>query len=522
MDCQHLHRNTGLVSLWRRRRCPHCRAAQAIDKIIAHSVAQMQVEPAPASGQARALAGLTALFPPLPRSRRRPFWRCRALPAGVFTAGLAAAGYGWVCWSDMDPNVHIPAHAMPAVNAFDTLRSASAALVDAKQVGWALANRPGSGRKPAPGKKPPLPSLAAGGKPRDPLADLTGDHVYTLREKIALLQRDAGALALLRKGLQEAYEAPTRSWDTDISYLNGYRNLARLLALEQQVREARGDWNGAVNSGLDVAQLGEQIMHGEGLSGTFTGMAFAGIGRKQIWQELPHLDAAQARAAARRLARIVALQVPPADTIQEQKRDYVMELEHIFHSPGWRLDFLSTSQYHIVFNQESRVFSWLRLLPYSKRRILDQGLLYMDRQIASARRPYSDRPSGPPIPDDPVNAMMLPAPDTLRLENTDDRTQNNLLLAAALLQAYRRDHGAYPAALSQLAPRYLQAVPDDPFAPQGPLRYRRQGTTTVLYSIGPDGIDQQGTPIKDMRNDLSDRYDVTSHCSGDIVAGINF
>src|SRR5579871_1199639 len=118
MDCPHLPRKAGLVSLWRLWRCPECRAARPIDKVLARGIARMQAEPAPPSGQARALAALSALYPPRPRSRPRPLWRQLPRPAGLVTLALAGAGYGWVCWSDVDPNVTIPTPAMPRDNAF--------------------------------------------------------------------------------------------------------------------------------------------------------------------------------------------------------------------------------------------------------------------------------------------------------------------------------------------------------------------------------------------------------------------
>jgi len=40
-------------------------------------------------------------------------------------------------------------------------------------------------------------------------------------------------------------------------------------------------------------------------------------------------------------------------------------------------------------------------------------------------------------------------------------------------------------------PQYLSQVPDDPFV-DGPLRLRRLDDGLVVYSVGPDGIDNGG------------------------------
>lgn len=70
---------------------------------------------------------------------------------------------------------------------------------------------------------------------------------------------------------------------------------------------------------------------------------------------------------------------------------------------------------------------------------------------------------------------------------------------AGALERHRLAHGAIPAALAELAPRYLAAVPLDPVDGQ-PLRYvRQEDETFLLYSIALDGRDDRGTPVKTKR-----------------------
>jgi hypothetical protein len=59
------------------------------------------------------------------------------------------------------------------------------------------------------------------------------------------------------------------------------------------------------------------------------------------------------------------------------------------------------------------------------------------------------------------------------------------------LAAYRADHGAYPAELAALGPKYLPAIPEDPFS-GAPIRYKREGAGYMLYSVGPNGKDDGG------------------------------
>jgi hypothetical protein len=59
------------------------------------------------------------------------------------------------------------------------------------------------------------------------------------------------------------------------------------------------------------------------------------------------------------------------------------------------------------------------------------------------------------------------------------------------LAHYQADNGAYPARLSDLAPRYLTAVPLDPYL-ERPFRYRKTADGYRLHSVGYNGKDEAG------------------------------
>ncbi len=73
------------------------------------------------------------------------------------------------------------------------------------------------------------------------------------------------------------------------------------------------------------------------------------------------------------------------------------------------------------------------------------------------------------------------------------RSQAQFRCAAVALavERYRRKHGRWPEALSDLAPAFLKAVPTDPFDGQ-PLRYRKDKEGVVVYSVGQDRKDDGG------------------------------
>jgi hypothetical protein len=60
---------------------------------------------------------------------------------------------------------------------------------------------------------------------------------------------------------------------------------------------------------------------------------------------------------------------------------------------------------------------------------------------------------------------------------------------------YRADQGEFPADLAVLAPKYIAAVPVDPFSGK-PIRLaRKDDGRVVVYSVGPDLIDDAGAPL---------------------------
>jgi hypothetical protein len=70
-----------------------------------------------------------------------------------------------------------------------------------------------------------------------------------------------------------------------------------------------------------------------------------------------------------------------------------------------------------------------------------------------------------------------------------------LVMTELTVRGYAAKNGKPPMALAELVPALLPAVPIDPFSNR-PLVYRVTTNSFLLYSVGPDGKDDQGTPIK--------------------------
>lgn len=90
----------------------------------------------------------------------------------------------------------------------------------------------------------------------------------------------------------------------------------------------------------------------------------------------------------------------------------------------------------------------------------------------------------------PVFAL-LPALDHIQSRADNASQQRDATLTSLAIEIYRRRYGRLPAALADLTPALLPAIPADQFD-GNPLRYLPAGDNYVLYSIGVDRKDDQG------------------------------
>lgn len=432
----------------------------------------------------------------------------------IIAALLAVLGYAGWTQINATPVVSIPTPVLPAQNAFDYFKAAAAAEKDGDKVDWSGTSGPAKMTSEQKYLRKKYPN----------------DHPYSLGEKIGLVQENAQTLQILRQGLAYPYQSPpAHSFFGPSVPLGRFRTLARLVQLESEVQEEQGDWGGAMQSRLDLIQMGEDIPHGSDILGVLAALAIQSLARNHVWLILTHLSAAQAKADARRREAISANHVPYADAVQVEEWDGQTELLAVFRDPHWRgtvQDFITGQDNGMGWNRTQRA----EMFFVRKTTIMQNYTRFMDQRVRNARSPYTAQLPPPSTAHlDPLTKVLADADDALgRFLDADAEAQNALLMTALALRAYRIEHGTYPTTLGALTPDCLSRVPDDPFALAGSLRYKRVGAKYVLYSVGPDGKDDGGKPIFDAsmptpkpgERDIRYRAQVSS--KGDIVAGVNW
>jgi hypothetical protein len=152
-----------------------------------------------------------------------------------------------------------------------------------------------------------------------------------------------------------------------------------------------------------------------------------------------------------------------------------------------------------IFTSYPRYWAWRWIGSYRE----EQQFLEARQSLIEAARSAQKRRSTVVIPAFPATNFMLLQPNdpfAQRFVGQAARAQTmaNIVTAAIALERFRLAHHAYPAALGNLAPEFVQAVPVD-YMDGHDLRYRlNPDGTYLLYSVGQDGVDNGGDPTPRM------------------------
>lgn len=405
---------------------------------------------------------------------------------GTIVAVLAAALLWYMYDANVTPVVSIPPQpALPSPNAYDAFMDAAALLGSA------------SGPLNFPGA--------------------------TVEEKRRAVLACAPGMEKLREGLAYDYgETYARSIDTLFPQFGKCRDVARTAALIGDFHADKQQWPEAAQGSLDACQMGMKLPYHGTLIGCLVGMSIRGIGMQGLWAYRNDIDPATAAAAARRLEAMLEDQRSFADILTDEKYFTQASLLELIQQRGWRSELTEMIHYG-----SSKRTIWQRL-PYlgSKRDIMTQYTRYMDAIIAESRKPPAQF-SDVPLPRNAAAAMVAFQGTRAHNKILHTDTLHVTLMTELALRAYHAKHQAYPETLEALTPAYLQAVPRDPFGDGTPLRYRRTKDRYVLYSVGPDGKDDGGTPcpegqVSSPGIQAVDNTRMGHDSTGDFVSGVNF
>ena len=371
-----------------------------------------------------------------------------------------------------------------------------------------------------------LAARAALATPFEPAPDKLSpaEKLASQREIVA---RNAPALVLARQALRAGIEIPLpKSQDEDFDkLLTPAREMARQFRLEASVRAADGDAVAASQSALDALELGVQTGRGSQIS-ALSGLAIAAIARRALEENALSLSAAQSREVAdsweKRAARTAEFaQILRNET--EVSTAFLRSSPHMAESdaPMQRILALFALKQALADGEmaPAEADEALEFMGFSLDDLAADLRATFDQAIVRAQMPYFAAARAEPIRGtNNITTLTLEnvASPRTRLSFERDIVSNRLLVAALRLRASKLESGQYPETFNAGA---------DPFSPTlAPLVYKRAGDSYVLYSVGPDGKDDNAAEIQTVKTDekgaktVSDRLAPDS--TGDISAPV--
>ena len=347
------------------------------------------------------------------------------------------------------------------------------------------------------------------------LAPAIAAKQYSLTRKKAWLKMNARGFALFQSALKTpAMHPDSRPNPNNFPRYAHLRELARCKVIEANAAKMENRPFGALQSALDTMEMGGDAARGGPVMSYLVGVAIGAIGRSSMEDfdaTLNALNANEAKAGARRLEKILAEKPTLLSAVEEERWIALSQIQTIFKESNWR--------------SMDGEWTWkerLEMQLVSKKQIVSRVNEGFDRKIAALKNPAA------PVAEieklDPISKLFDPSYLTRAGKNEwRSNLGDELLLLRLALRAFRLENGAFPSNLNQLAPRYLAKIPTDDFNAGKPYFYRLKGQKYELWSVGPDGINDNGTPIpyRASVKSKSKPASVLFESKGDFVAGQN-
>jgi hypothetical protein len=398
----------------------------------------------------------------------------RSISFAPISVALGAGLWGGYAYWNRNPVIDLPAQSLPLNNMYGNYIMAASQIKNPRLLNIAL------GKGGMIGGTPPSLTVAGvarvytGGKP----SGMLKWQMYR-----TVLKENAPALQTLRAGLGMPFRVPrAEDYNFESSLIGRISELDEMLKMDADLKAKQGDWNGSMQSALDIIRVGDQVVTGSRLSQMSPLLAMTKPGYDAAMNAMNHLSSRQLCTPARVVEQSGASRNPFSDCASEQAWALLADLEYTFTQPKWRQ----------MVEGSNAVTAWGSSSPShvslftSKRAVAEDYMAYACACIAALKQPYAPT-RVLPSPDNPVGAGLLAQIYNAEITYTGGGPlQDSLLATSMALRAYWLDHGRYPQRLQDLAPHYINSLPEDPFFAGHPLQYRRQDDHCWIYTLGPE------------------------------------
>ena len=214
---------------------------------------------------------------------------------------------------------------------------------------------------------------------------------------------------------------------------------------------------------------------------------------------------------------------PLTQTLRTEGDMSLKSLQHVLNTRDWRNKIAHIDRdpkehpsphmtFFLLFNGKKRIYSDVRN--------------YFNEVVNYSKKPYNFDEKKPKPPNDPIAETILPSYEDVEFIADRNSVLRTCLIYKLALHLYHFQYSTYPSNLEQLVTSgILKKLPEDPFQSGHSFGYHPKDKSFILYSVGPDGVDDGGKPIdlpsNSTKNNPMARYRVTHESKGDMVFGLN-
>lgn len=269
-----------------------------------------------------------------------------------------------------------------------------------------------------------------------------------------------------------------------LPHLNHLRNLAKLTAAEANVAGSRGDGSTVVKSAIRIIGMAESLD-----SDTHTivehrlALSFRSLAANAVIDN-PTVADAPPETSQMLITLLLDDQPSTAGHIAGLRGEVTMHQSVVSELEAGRLS-----------DDDAGLFGPLaRPMMRHEATLMARHMLEGCDGIAQDRLPHAREQ----LPGDqwieqmqsPLSGILPSLEGTLEVEYLS-RTDRRMAAVTLAIHSYQRDHGdGLPPNLDTLVPDYLPAVPIDPMAAEGDLKY--DPDRALLWSVGADGVNDGG------------------------------
>ncbi len=461
----------------------------------------------------------------------------------VIPASFGIVSSVWLHVSSQPVVYKPPVAQLPKPNAYDYYLAATKAIVCRPQIVEAVSQIPpvnssnsasiaamgGAGpRTYMPGMRAGMPGMGMYGIPGTKLSklpqgvpkELTLTRLYNLKEKHAVLNANAHVFELLNKAY-ECSKCYMPNEPVDFSNLTEYDGIWQLFNLRHQLCTEEGKMRDAILVDLMEYKAGIDILQNGGHFAMHESVSCRERVSRRISLAMNNLSADQAIFIAVNMQRIMKSMPKLGQLGASLKRDVLNSAAALLNEKDWRAqigmpeiyDYKSTNEFTSKLIEVENKLLGLTLSRRGYFEVSVDAYEQIEKELSKSFPSISfDVPHiiNESVKEDANNVLKC-----IAMSYTSRKALDEMLVMSLLLDAYKIQHGRYPASLAEVSQNYIVSIPSDPFTKSSPYIYKRTNDDYILYSVGPNSKDDHGDAILNV-DGISDEKQI-----GDLVAGVS-